>query len=119
MHPKGKNCPAYGVHCEIYRKYIHFTSVCRKKRKLIEPIDETMRLPHCYTRMKSKKGVINANVILHNSQSLDDSSVAHVRIKTVKQPLPQENENSRQIKILQEGISRLQKDLDSANKLVQ
>ena len=62
---------------------------------------------------------ILANVIHHSSQSLDDSSVAHVRIKTVKQSLPQENEDSRQIKELQEGISRLQKDLDSAKNLIQ
>ena len=32
---------------------------------------------------------------------------------------PQENENSQQIKVLQEGISRLQKDLDSAKNLIQ
>ena len=104
---------------EICRKYNHFTSVCWEKRKWIEPIDETMRPPHCYTRMKRKEGVNKANVIHHNSQSLDDSSVAYVRIKTVKQSLPQENENSRQIKVLQEGISRLQKDLDSAKNLIQ
>ena len=78
-----------------------------------------MRPPHCYTRMKRKDGVNKANVIHHNNQSLDDSSVAHVRIKTVKQSLPQENENTRQIKILQEGISRLQKDLESAKNLIQ
>ena len=58
-------------------------------------------------------------MIHHNSQSLDDSSVAHVRIKTVKQSPPQENENFRQIKELQEGISRLQKDLDSAKNVIQ
>ena len=74
-----------------------------------------MRPPHCYTRMKRKEGVNKANVIHHNSQSLDESPVAHVRIKTVKQSLPQENEPSRQIKVLQEGISRLQKDLDTAD----
>ena len=65
------------------------------------------------------EGVNKANVIHHNSQSLDDSSVAHVRKKTVKQSLPQENENSQQIKVLQEGISRLQKELDSAKILIQ
>ena len=119
VHPRGRNCPAYGVQCEICRKYNHFTSVCREKRKWIEPIDEAMRPPHCYTRMKRKEGVNKANVIHHSSQSLDDSSVAHVRIKTVKQSLPQENEDSRQIKELQEGISRLQKDLDSAKNLIQ
>ena len=55
---------------------------------MIEPVDETMRPPHCYTRMKRKEGVNKANVIHHDSQSLDDSSEAHVRIKTVKQSLP-------------------------------
>ena len=119
VHPKGRNCPAYGVQCEICRKYNHFTSVCREKCKWIEPIDKTTRPPHCYTRMKRNEGVNKANVIHHNSQSLDDSSVAHVRIKTVKQSPPQENENFRQIKELQEGISRLQKDLDSAKNLIQ
>ena len=69
--------------------------------------------------MKRKEGVNKVNVIHHNNQSLDDSSVAHVRIKTVKQSLPQENENTRQIKILQEGISRLQKDLESAKNVIQ
>ena len=54
VHPRGRNCPAYGVQCEICRKYNHFTSVCREKRKWIEPIDEAMRPPHCYTRMKRK-----------------------------------------------------------------
>ena len=119
VHPKGRNCPAYGVQCETCRKYNHFTSVCREKRKWIKPIDKTTRPPHCYTRMKRKEGVNKANVIHHNSQSLDDSSVAHVRIKTVKQSPPQDNENFRQIKELQEGISRLQKDLDSAKNLIQ
>ena len=71
-----------------------------------------MRPPHCYTRIKRKEGVNIANVIHNNSQSLDDSSEAHFRINTVKQSLPQENENSRPIKVYQEGISRLQKDLD-------
>ena len=92
VHSKGRNGPAYGVQCEMCRKYNHFTSVCREKRKWIEPIDETMRPPHCYTRIKRKEGVNKANVIYHNSQSLDDSSVAHVRIKTVKQSLHQKNE---------------------------
>ena len=107
------------MQCEICRKYNHFASVCREKRKWTEPIDETMRPPHCYTRSKGKEGVNKANVIHPNSQSLDDSSVAHVRMKTVKQSLSQENENSRQIKALQEEISRLQKDLDSAKNLIQ
>ena len=30
-HPKGKNCPAYGVQCETCKKFNHFTSVCRGK----------------------------------------------------------------------------------------
>ena len=101
------------------QKVYHYTSVCRQKRKWVEPIDETTRPPHCYTRMKREEVVNKANMIHHNSQSLDDRSVARVRIKTVKQSLPQENENSRQIKVLQEGISRLQKDLDSAKNLIQ
>ena len=57
-------------------------------------------------------------MIHHSSHSLDDSSVAHVRIKTVKQSLPQENEDSRHIKKLQEGINRLQKDIDSVKDLI-
>ena len=40
-------------------------------------------------------------------------------MKTVKQSLSQENENSRQMKALQEAISRLQVDLDSAKNLIQ
>ena len=28
-HPKRRNCPAYGVQCEICNRYDHFTSVCR------------------------------------------------------------------------------------------
>ena len=58
-------------------------------------------------------------MIHHSGQSLDDSSVSHVRIKTGKQSLPQENETSRQIKELREGISRLEEDLDSAKNLIQ
>ena len=70
-------------------------SVCREKRKWTEPIDEiTMRQPHCYTHMKRRESVNKVDVINHGSQSFDDSSVAHVRIKTVKQSLPQENANS-------------------------
>ena len=33
VHPKGRNCPAYGVQCEICNKYDHFTSVCRFNRR--------------------------------------------------------------------------------------
>ena len=69
--------------------------------------------------MTRKESVNKADVTHHSSQSLDDSSVARVRIKTIKQSLPQENEDSRQIKELQEGINRLQKDLDSAKNLIQ
>ena len=58
-------------------------------------------------------------MIHHSGQSLDDSSVSHVRIKTGKQSLPQENETFRQIKELREGISRLEEDLDSAKNLIQ
>ena len=32
-HHKGRNCPVYGMQCEICRKYNHFTSVSREKRK--------------------------------------------------------------------------------------
>ena len=56
-------------------------------------------------------------MIHHSGQSLDDSSVSHVRIKTGKQSLPQENETSRQE--LREGISRLEEDFDSAKNLIQ
>ena len=52
-------------------------------------------------------------------QSLNDSSIAYVIIKTVKQSLPQENEDFRQKKELQDEISRLQKNLDSAKNLIQ
>ena len=75
-------------------------SVCREKRKWIEPIDETtMRQPHYYTYMKRKESVNKVDVINHSSQSFDDSSVVHVRIKTVKQSLSQENANSQEIKV--------------------
>ena len=86
-HHKGRTCPAHGVQCETCRKYNHFTSVCREKRKRIELIDETMRPPHCYTCMKRKEGINKENVIHHNSHRLDDSSVAYHRIKTAKQSL--------------------------------
>ena len=58
-------------------------------------------------------------MIHHSSQTLDDSSVAHVRIKKIKQPLPQENEETQHIKKLQEGINSLQKDIDSVRDLIQ
>ena len=78
-----------------------------------------MRQSHCYTHIKRKESANKANVKHHSSQSLDDSSVAQVRIKIVKQTLPQENEDSRQIKEWQEGIYKLQKDIDSAKNLIQ
>ena len=28
-HPKGSDCPAYGVQCEICHKYDNFTAICR------------------------------------------------------------------------------------------
>ena len=78
-----------------------------------------MRQIHCYTHIKRKESVNIADVIHHSGQSLDDSSVSHVRIKTGKQSLPQENETSRQIKELRERISSFEKDLDSAKNLIQ
>ena len=65
VHPKDRNCPAYKVQCELCRKYNHLISVCREKRKWIEPINETMRQAHCYTCMKMTEGVNKANVIHH------------------------------------------------------
>ena len=58
-------------------------------------------------------------MIHHSSQSLDDRSVAHVIIKEIIQLLPPENEDSRQIKELQEGFNRLQKDIDSSKNLIE
>ena len=60
-------------------------------------------------------------MIHHSSQRLDGSSVAHVRIKAIKQLQPPENEDSQQIKEFQETISRLQKDniIDSSQNLIQ
>ena len=86
MHPRGRHCPAYGIQCEICRKYNHFTSVCREKRKWKESVGETtMRQSHWYTHMKRKESASKADVVHHSSQSLNDSSIAQVRIKTVKQ----------------------------------
>ena len=44
-HPKGMNCPAYGVQWEICNKFDHFTSVCRvygRKQHIRQP-DKEMR----------------------------------------------------------------------------
>ena len=31
VHPRGMNCPAYGVQCETCKIFDHFSSVCREK----------------------------------------------------------------------------------------
>ena len=59
-------------------------------RKNNEKNDNTVTLLYLY----EKKSLNKAYVIHHISQSLNDSSVAHVRIKTIKHSLPKENEHS-------------------------
>ena len=29
-HPRGKHCPAYGTQCNIYKRFNHYSSVCRE-----------------------------------------------------------------------------------------
>ena len=83
-HVKGRNCPAYGIQCEICRKCNHYSSVCRANTS---PTDKLFAFPSTHDH-RQKKRIMKAEEIYSSSEGSDDEylaqSVCHLRVKAVK-----------------------------------
>ena len=107
-HPKGRNCPAYGVQCEICNKYEHFTAVCRfNGRRQIAETESTRR----YQDEQMKPWRINTadGEYSESDTSSDDDflgkSVGHLRVKTVKKSNSVNEIPSIQMNLLHERVT--------------
>ena len=110
-HPKGRNCPAYGVQCEICNKFNHYTSVCRaygRKQHTRQP-DKQMR------RWRIKKAEEGYSEI---DSSSDDEFLSSVQIKAVKNLSEENLVLSRQIDCLQDIVSRFGKEIEAAKEII-
>ena len=83
-HVKERNCPAYGIQCEICRKSNHYSSVCRANTS---PTDKMYEFPRTYDH-RQKKRIMKAEEIYSSSESSDkeflEQCVGHLRVKAVK-----------------------------------
>ena len=118
-HPKGRNCPAYGVQCETCKKFDHFSSVCRRN---MSPKDARYSLPMTHGHHQKKK-VMKAEETYTSSESSDDEflaqSIGHLRVKNVRKGNSLNVTQSIGIDIIQERVSQLEKELKAANELIQ
>ena len=120
-HRKGRDCPAYGVQCEICNKYDHFTAVCRfNGRRQNAEIKSTRRDQDEQVRrwrINTADGEYPESDTSSDEEFLE-KAVSHMRIKTVKE-LSDENLNlSRKIGGLQDSVSRFEKELEAAKKII-
>ena len=81
-HPKGRNCPAYEVQCEICNKYDHFTSVCRFNGRRQHTMNQSpKRQPD---QQMKWQGIKKANKDYSDTEmSSDDEFLTSRRIKVV------------------------------------
>ena len=104
-HPKGKNCPAYGVQCDICKKFNHFSSLCR------------INIGH-EGKIRGANHIIigrNPAELYSSSETSSDEdfigkSMKHIRIKTVKGITEKEdNASKRDIHHLQGKFKQLER----------
>ena len=121
-HSKGRNCPAYGVQCNICRKFDHFTYVCRAV-SLTETTDELqIRKPH--DRRKERVRVTKTEEKCSNSELISDDeylakSLGHICVKTVKELSEDSGASSPEIDFFRDGLKDLEKDLATTKKLME
>ena len=115
-HPKGRNCPAYGVQCEICNKFDHFTSVCRAYDRKQHTMNQSpKRQPDKQMRQwRIKKAEEDYS---GRDSSSDNEFLSSVQIKTVKSLSEENSVLSCQIDSLQDIVSRFGKDLETAKKI--
>ena len=117
-HVKGRNCPAYGAHCEICRKFDHYSSVCRANTS---PTDEMYALPRTHGYHQKRK-VVKAEKTYSSSESSDDEflakSIGHLRVKTVKKSDSLNELPQTEISILHEQVTELGKELETTKEVI-
>ena len=124
-HSKGRNCPAYGVQCDICKKFNHYSSVCRENMRQTEMIDDARKkILHGQQKKKDRvKKFAHAKEYSNSEMSSDDQfleeSMNHMRIKTVKRSAEENSTLSQEIEVLQKSVTRLEKELTSARQLIQ
>ena len=116
-HPKGRNCPAYGVQCEICNKFDHFTSVCRAYDRKQHTMNQSpKRQPDKQMRRwRIKKAEEDYS---GRDSSSDNEYLSSMQIKTVKSLSEENSVLSRQIDSLQDIVSRFGKNLEAAKKII-
>ena len=116
-HPKGRNCPAYRVQCEICNKYDHFTSVCRFNGRRQHTMNQSpKRQPD--EQMKQWK-IKKANEDYSETESSsDDEFLTSGRIKTVNSFSEENQVLSIQIDSLQDRVSSFGAELEVAKKMI-
>ena len=119
-HPKGINCPAYGVQCEICNKYDHFTSVCRFnwRKQDAETKSHTIQYEHViiWRIKKAKEDHLESDT--SSDGEFLEKSASNMGIKIVKN-LSDENLNlSQKISGLQDSVIRFGRELEAAKKII-
>ena len=118
-HPKGKNCPAYGVQCDICKKFNHFSSLCRTNIRQ-GGTDQRSRLA-CN---RKKPSIKRAEELYSSSETSSDEdfidrSMRYMRIKTVKETTEEEeNASKRDIQHLQGKMSQLESEIRLIRNLI-
>ena len=122
IHPRGKNCPAYGAQCNICKKFNHFTEMCRAniaEEELMNPRSQS----EYYQR---KKPSIKRTEELYSSSETSSAedfigeSMKHMRIKTVKAITEEEEKASkRDLQDLQVKVSQLENEIRLTKNIIQ
>ena len=117
-HVKGRNCPAYGIQCEICRKLNHYTSVCRANTSLT---GKRYAFPRTHDHHQ-KKRIMKAEEVYSSSEGSDDEflaqSVGHLRVKAVKKSNSLNKFHSEEISMLHEQVTELGKELETAKEVI-
>ena len=117
-HVKGRNCPAFGIQCEICRKFNHYSSVCRANRS---PTDKMYAFPRTHDH-RQKRRIMKAEEIYSSSENSDDEflaqSVGYLRVKTVKKSNSLNKIHSEEISMLHELVAELGKELETAKEVI-
>ena len=117
-HPKGKNCPAYGVQCDICKKFNHFSSLCRTD------IGHEGTDKRSQTHYHQKKPSIKrAEDLYSTSETSSDEdfigkSMKHMRIKTQKRKKMLQRE-IQCIHHLQGKVKQLESEVRLTRNLIQ
>ena len=117
-HVKGRNCPAYGIQCEICRKFNHYSSACRANTN---PTDKMYAFPRTHDH-RQKKRIMKAEEINSSSEDSDDEflaqSVGHLRVKAAKKSNSLSKFPSEEISMLHERVAEFGKELETAKEVI-